>query len=182
MLSFRHSTSEGTLPQDDRLYRNFVQQQGLPAPSPASCRPLTAALVFQPRVAAPLILAATLLQSAALFLFIAVLQYWSALLPSLNPFDALYRLMSRWSPRVVPLPSAAAPRRFSMALAGTFAVLTSLAIHQSWWIAAYALEGFLLVAVTAVAVGRLCFGSFLYHIARGKGDFALRTLPWGRGV
>jgi hypothetical protein len=77
---------------------------------------------------------------------------------------------------------AASPRRFSMALAGAFAALTSLAIYQQWWIAAYLLEGFLLVAVTAVAVGRLCFGSFLYYLARGEKEFALRTLPWGRGA
>ena len=168
--------------QDDRFYRNFVLQQGLPALSPVTCRPLTAALVFQPRVVAPLIVAATLLQSAPFFFFLAVLQWWSALLPSLNPFDALYRLLSRWFPRAVSLPSAAPPRRFSMALAGAFAAFTSLAIHQGWLTIAYTLEGFLLVAVTAVALGRFCFGSFLYYLSHGEGDFAHRTLPWGRGV
>jgi hypothetical protein len=170
------------LPQADRLYHNFVLQQGLPAPTPATCRPLTAALVFQPRVVAPLIVAASLLQSAPFFLLLAGLQWWSALLPSLNPFDALYRLVSRWSPGAVPLPRAAPPRRFSMALAGAFAALTSLAIHQGWWVAAYTLEAFFVLAVTAVALGRFCFGSFLYFVLRGKGGFALRTLPWGRGA
>lgn len=170
------------MPQDDRFYRNFVQQQGLPAPSPATCRPLTAALVFQPRVVAPLILAASLLQSIPLFLLIAGLQWWSALFPALNPFDALYRFVSRWSPQAALLPVAAPPRRFSMVLAGVFAALTGLAIYQQWWIAAYILEGFLLIAVTAVALGRFCLGSFFYFLARGERDFALRTLPWGRGA
>jgi hypothetical protein len=170
------------LSQDDRYDRNFVLQQGLPAPSPGSCRPLSLALRFQPRLIAPLILLATIMQSAGLFLFLAGLQWWCALLPTLNPFDALYRALAQQHPSAVPLPLAPAPRRFAMALAGVFALLTSLCIHERWRLVSYALEAFFLVAVTAVAWGRLCFGSFLYLLFRGEARFALRTLPWGRGV
>jgi hypothetical protein len=46
----------------------------------------------------------------------------------------------------------------------------------------YGLEAFLLLAVGALAVGRLCFGSFIYFLLRGHVRFAFRTLPWGGGV
>lgn len=63
-----------------------------------------------------------------------------------------------------------------------FAVL-ALAL---WWGAlmprANPFDALMLIAVASVALGRLCFGSILYHLARGRIDFALRTLPWGRGA
>jgi len=167
---------------DDRPDRNFVIQQGLEPPTPEACRPLSAALRFQPRLVAPLILLATIMQSAELFLGLAGLQWWSALLPALNPFDALYRASFGRRVGAPSLPQAKAPRRFSMAVAGTFGLLTALAVAQGWRIAAYSLEAFFLLAVTAVAWGKLCFGSFFYYLLRGEGRFALATLPWGRGV
>jgi hypothetical protein len=170
------------LADDNRYDRNFVVQQGLEPPAAATCRPLSAALRFQPRLIAPLILIATLTQSAGLFLLLACVQWWSALVPTLNPFDALYRVTVGRSSTAVPLPVARAPRRFSMGMAGTFALFTSLAIYRQWWPAAYTLEAFFVVAVTAVAWGRLCFGSFLYYLFRGQVKFAVQTLPWGQGV
>jgi hypothetical protein len=128
------------------------------------------------------VLVGTLTQSGTLFLALAALLYWGVLLPSLNPFDALYRATFGRAPTAVPLPPSPVPRRFSMALAGTVALLTGLAIHHGWWPATYALEAFFLIAVIAVAWGRLCFGSFLYLVVRGHIRFALQTLPWGRGV
>lgn len=162
--------------------RNFVSQQGLEPPALEHCRSLSAALRFQPRVVAPLILLATVLQSADAFLLLAALQWWSALVPALNPFDALYRSTLGRRDGAAVLPRARAPRRFSMALAGTFGLLTALAIHEGWTVATYSLEAFFLIAVTAVALGRLCFGSFFYYLIRGERRFAVATLPWGRGV
>jgi hypothetical protein len=39
-----------------------------------------------------------------------------------------------------------------------------------------------LVAIGLVIVGRFCLGSFVFHLLRGNGEFARRTLPWGRGA
>jgi hypothetical protein len=44
------------------------------------------------------------------------------------------------------------------------------------------LEGLFLVAVAALAFGRFCLGSFVYHVVRGQVRFAIDTLPWGRGA
>jgi hypothetical protein len=48
---------------------------------------------------------------------------------------------------------------------------------------AWVLEAFVLVAIGLVIGGsRLCIGSFVFHVLRGNGEFAKRTLPWGRGA
>jgi hypothetical protein len=38
------------------------------------------------------------------------------------------------------------------------------------------------LAVAVLVFGRLCVGSFVYHLLRGEFAFAVRTLPWGRGA
>ena len=48
--------------------------------------------------------------------------------------------------------------------------------------AALVLEGFFMVAVGALLFGGFCFGSFLFHLLRGRADFARRTLPWATGA
>jgi hypothetical protein len=170
------------MPHDERVERNFIIQQGLPAPPPGSCQLLTAALLFQPRVVALLLLAAVFTQSSPGFLALACVLWWSAAFPSLSPFDALYRLYARRKPDAAPLPGAEPPRRFAQALAGTFAAVISLALSQEWRVLAYGAQLFFMLAVAALAYGRLCVGSFFYFVLRGQLRFALRTLPWGGGV
>lgn len=169
------------MPPDKRVDRNFLLQQGLPDPVPGSCQRLTRGLLFQPRVVALILVAAVLAQSAPAFFALAGLLWWSALLPALNPFDALYRLVTRRNPAAVALPQAPPPRRFAQGLAGAFAAIIGLALRQGWRDLAYGAEIFFLIAVAALAFGRLCFGSFIYFVLRGQFRFALRTLPWSRG-
>jgi hypothetical protein len=157
-------------------------QQGLPAPGPGACTVLAGALLFQPRVIGVVVIVLTVLQYAPGFLVLAGLLYWSALFPRWNPFEAVYRVLTRKNPGAATLPLAAPPRRFAQTLAGTTAALIGLAILGSQGIAAYALEAFLLVALAALSIGRFCFGSFFYYLLRGQFAFAIRTLPWGRGV
>ncbi|MCA1612435.1 MAG: hypothetical protein ABR610_06380 [Thermoanaerobaculia bacterium] len=35
---------------------------------------------------------------------------------------------------------------------------------------------------TAQVFGGFCLGSFVFHLIRGRGKFAKRTLPWARGA
>ena len=170
------------MPHDERVERNFIIQQGLPEPPPGSCQLLTAALLFQPRVVAVLLLAAVFTQSSPGFLALACVLWWSAAFPSLSPFDALYRLYARRKPDAAPVPRAEPPRRFAQALAGTFAAVISLALNQEWRELAYGAQLFFMLAVAALAYGRLCVGSFVYFVLRGQLRFAMRTLPWGGGV
>ena len=167
--------------ESERVDGNFILQQGLPAQSPAACSTLAGALLLQPRVIGVIVVILTVLQYAPGFIGLGVPLWWSALFPSENPFDAVYRVLALRNPDAPALPVAAPPRRFAQALAGTTALVIGIAIIRGWWTAAYALEAFLLLALAALAFGRFCFGSFFYHLLRGQFRFAIRTLPWGRG-
>jgi hypothetical protein len=70
--------------------RNFILQQGLDSPVEESCPIRFSALMFQPRVVGSIVLLAVVLQSPTIFLILSGVLWWSALLPRLNPFDAVY--------------------------------------------------------------------------------------------
>ncbi|HKT59014.1 MAG TPA: DUF4395 family protein [Gemmatimonadales bacterium] len=97
--------------------RHFIRSQGLDDALGASCEHQYSALMFQPRVVAVVVLLAILLQSAALFLVLAGILWWNALVPSGNPFDALYNraIAARWG--LPALGPAWPPRRFSQGMA-----------------------------------------------------------------
>lgn len=161
--------------------RNFVVQQGFVEPAPASCGLRFRSLMFQPRVVFVLVLVGLVLQHPAWWLGLGALLWWSAALPRLNPFDAVYNRTFGARPGAVPLTPAPAPRRFSQALAGAFSVGIGAALAAQLHGLAWGLEAFFLLAVLALAFGKLCFGSFLFHLIRGRASFAVRTLPWARG-
>jgi hypothetical protein len=158
--------------------RNFILQQGFENAPPETCHPRYSALLFQPRIVGLTVLIGVILQSPIVFLILWAILWWSALLPAWNPFDALYnRLKGAWGGeiRLTPAPG---PRRFAQGLAGTFALAIGLSLLVEWRIVANIFEGLFLVAIVALVFGRFCLGSFLYHLLRGRGDFARRTLPW----
>ena len=72
--------------------RNFILQQGFEEPAPAVCRRQYSALHFQPRTVFVCIVAGILFHSPPVFYLLCAVLWWSALLPKLNPFDALYNL------------------------------------------------------------------------------------------
>jgi hypothetical protein len=160
--------------------RNFILQQGLEAPAGAGCHQLSSALLFQPRIVGPLVLLGVILQSPKLFLGLGAVLWWSALFPRLNPFDALYNVTFGSRSGAARLEPALAPRRFSQGMAGTFGLAIGVALLWQAQTLAYVLQGFFLVAATAIGLGKFCLGSFIFHLIRGRAGFALRTLPWAR--
>lgn len=162
--------------------RHFILQQGLPEPAPASCSTQYSALLFQPRLVGLVLLAAIVLQDPRIFLCLAVVLWWSALFPRLNPFEALYNRTLALRPGRVPLGEAPGPRRFAQGMAGTFALAIGFALMSGWKAIALLLEGLLVVAVGALVFGGFCLGSFVFHVLNGRATFAKRTLPWARGA
>lgn len=162
--------------------RNFILQQGLEAPEPASCTRLSSALLFQPRVIGVILLAGTISQSRAVFAGLAALLWWCALVPRLNPFDAVYNGTLGSRPNAPKLGPAPSPRRFAQGMAATFATAIAATIATKFRIAAWVLQALFLAAVAALALGRFCLGSFVYHLVRGRTRFAVDTLPWNRGA
>ena len=175
-------TPDGLDPDSPHLVakRNFVLQQGFEAPSRESCALRYSALTFQPKIVAGLLLVGILFQSPVLFGILAALLWWSAALPNLNPFDAIHNLRSARSSEAIQLPAAPPPRRFAQALAGLFSAAISVALAFGVTTVAYALEFFFAAAVVALAFGRFCLGSFLFHLLIGRSEFARRTLPWAQ--
>jgi len=164
-----------------RSARNLILQQGIDVPPDEACVRLSSALVFQPRVVGIVALTGVVLQAPAIFAALALVLWWSAFFPRLNPFDAIYNGTSGARRGGVRLAPAPAPRRFAQGMAASFATAIALSLAGGHTTAAWILEGFMIVAVTAIALGRLCLGSFIFHLMTGRGGFAVRTLPWGRG-
>jgi hypothetical protein len=158
--------------------RNFILQQGLEEPVPKDTHPRFEALLFQPRLIGLTVLVGVALQSPAVFFGLGAVLWWSALLPRVNPFDALYNLTLGTRPGAIRLGPAPAPRRFAQGMAGTFALAIGAMLQLGSFITAYVLEGFLAVAIVALIFGRFCLGSYIYHLLRGEADFAGKTLPW----
>jgi hypothetical protein len=161
--------------------RNFVVQQGFVEPEPGGCVRLYGALMFQPRIVMGLVVVGIVSQWALWWAGLGALLWWSAALHRWNPFDALYNRTLGSRPGEARLTPAPAPRRFAQALAGSFSVGIAASLAAGLTGLAWGLEAFFLVAVAALAVGKLCFGSFLFHLLRGRAAFAVATLPWARG-
>lgn len=158
--------------------RNFIVQQGFS--EPAQCRALFGSLMFQPRIVMVLVAIGILTQWVPLWLGLGVVLWWSAAFPRWNPFDVLYNRTVGARPGAVPLTPAPAPRRFAQGMAGAFSLGIAASLVTGRIGLAWGLEAFFAVAVLALAFGRLCFGSFVFHIVNGRAAFAFRTLPWAR--
>ena len=138
--------------------------------------------MFQPRVIGVLVLAGVLLQSSTLFLTLSAVLWWSALIPRLNPFERLYNVLVAGRRGLPALTVAPGPRRFSQGMAATFMLLIGVSLLAGWHTLAWVFEALLLAALSALIFGSFCLGSYVFHLLTGNGDFAKRTLPWGRGA
>ena len=140
----------------------FVEQQGF-ADMPASSRAaLYDALMFQPRLISVLFTAGLILQRPEYFLALSAALLWSALLPTLSPFDALYNALIARPRRLPLLGPARAPRRFAQRMAGTSLLVIGVSLGMGWNMAAGVFEGLLAAALLAVVPGRFCLGSSLF--------------------
>jgi hypothetical protein len=162
--------------------RNFILQQGLEAPEPMSCTRMSSALLFQPRLVGMILMVGTITQSPAVFTILAALLWWCALLPRLNPFEFVYNHTLGRRSGSTALGPAPTPRRFAQGMAAAFATACAATMATGFWIAAWVLQALFILAVAALAFGRFCLGSFIYHLTRGRVSFAMGTLPWRRGA
>lgn len=166
---------------DPRSKRNFILQQGFPEPTPGACPARFDALLFQPWLIGVAVAAGVAFQSSGVFLALAAVLWWSALLPQWNPFDLAHdALFARRGARP-PSGPAPEPRRFAMAVAGGLTAGIGVALILGARSTAFALEAVLGVALVGLLAGRFCLGSFLYHLLRGRWAFARSTLPWAGG-
>jgi hypothetical protein len=126
------------------------------------------------------IVTAIVSQSPAAFVALAAVLWFSALLPNLNPFAAVYNWSMGNRREGFRLGIAPDPRRTAQVMAGAFALACALFTYFRHAIGAYIVEGFFLAAVLALTLGGFCLGSFVHHVFRGDSKFARNTLPWAR--
>ncbi len=182
-----HCVDDGVLAMESsatvsNVKRNFILQQGFPEPPSASCSSQYSALLFQPRLVGLVVLLGVILQAPQVFLALAGLLWWSAVFPRRNPFDALYNWSRSHRPGRVALSPAPGPRRFAAGMAGTLTLTIGILLLRGWNLTAVVLQGILIAAVAAMVFGGFCLGSFIFHLLRGRAAFAMRTLPWVRGL
>ncbi len=160
--------------------RNFVEQQGFRDAGSVACGHLFPALMFQPKLIGLLVAIGLVLQNGLFLLFLSAILWWNVLVPALNPFDALYNNLIAESKGGTRLMRAPAPRRFAQGMAGTFMLSIGVTLLLGWHIAAWIIEGMMVAALTALIFGKLCLGSYIFHLLRHDSAFANRTLPWVR--
>jgi hypothetical protein len=151
----------------------FIRQQGCSYPNPDDH--LYDALMLQPRIVGAFALLGILFQAPWLFLALSALLWWSALVPTRNPFDALYNFLVAHRRGRLPLGSAPAPRRFASSMAATLTLGISIALMLGARRVAWICEGLLAAAVATVVFGGFCAGSYLYYVLRRP--FARRSVP-----
>ncbi len=160
--------------------RNFVEQQGFRDTGADSCGHLFPALMFQPKLIGILVIIGLVLQNGLFFLILSAVLWWNVLVPGLNPFDALYNKLIA-EPKGLPrLTRAPAPRRFAQGMAATFMLAIGATLLLGWYGTALIFEGLMVAALSALIFGKLCLGSYIFHLLRHDSGFANRTLPWAR--
>jgi hypothetical protein len=68
-----------------------------------------------------------------------------------------------------------------MGMAASFMLGVAISLIAGWGTSAIVLQGFVVVAISALLFGKFCLGSYIFHILRGNLSHANRTLPWARG-
>ena len=142
----------------------FIRQQGFT--TQRADEQLYSALMLQPRIIGVIVALGVVVQSPMLFLVLSALLLWSALVPTRNPFDAIYNHAVARPRNLPPLGVAPAPRRFAMGMAGTVALTIGIALLVGAAITAWFFEGLFAVAVIQVVFGDICGAANLYHLLR----------------
>jgi len=151
----------------------FICQQGFPVPN---ANPhLYSALMVQPRMVGGVVVLGIVFQRPEVFLALAAVMAWAALVPSQNLFDAIYNYAVAYPRGLPPLRDAPAPRRFSQGFAAAMALAMGLALLDGAIAIAWLLEGAALVSIASVLVRRFCVPAHLYYLVR-------RTSSWMFGM
>jgi hypothetical protein len=159
---------------------NFIRQQGFRDAQPIACGAMFGALMWQPRVILVLVALGILFETGWYFIALAALLFWNALLARWSVFDAIH---NRWLAKndSFRLPPAPAPRRTAQGIAGVLSLAIGIAMITGHPALAWFLQVVFLIALSLLAFGRFCLGSFMYYVFTGQFAYAWRTMPWSRG-
>ena len=141
---------------------DFIRQQGF---TTEGCQDgLYSALMFQPRVIAGVVISGIVVQSPGLFLALSTVLWWSALVPSHNPFDAFFNRVMADPTRLAAMPAAPLARQFSQAAAGTLALSIAMTLFAGASHAAWLFEAVFVAGSMSAIVRRFCLPAWVYHL------------------
>ena len=140
----------------------FIRLQGFPIERASD--ELYSALMLQPRLVGVVSAFGIVTQSSLVFLALSAALLWSAIVPTCNPFDAIYGSLVARPRGLAPLDIAPAPRRFAMGMAGTVALTIGIALALGASITAWVFQGLFAVAVIQVVFGDICGAANVYHL------------------
>jgi hypothetical protein len=140
----------------------FIRMQGFTTPQVDE--ELYSALMLQPRIVGATVALGLVVQSPSLFLALSAALLWSALVPTRNPFDAIYNQAVAGPRGLPPLSTAPAPRRFAMGMAGTVALTIGIALLAGAVITAWVFEALFAVAALQVIFADICGAANLFHL------------------
>ena len=106
--------------------------------------------------------------------------WWSALVPNRNPFDAFFNHVMADPMRLAAMPAAPPPRRFSQAVAATFAMSVAITLFAGASRAAWLIEGVFVVGSMSVVVRRVCLPAYVYHLLWSRTPATPRPSRSGR--
>ena len=92
--------------------------------------------------------------------------WWGALVPSQNPFDAIYNHVVAYRRGLPPLGAAPMPRRFAGGAAGTLALAIGVALLAGATITAWILEAAFIGGVASAVFADFCVPAQTYHRLR----------------
>jgi hypothetical protein len=147
----------------------FIRQQGVTTPNVDDN--LYSALMLQPRIIGVIVALGIAVQRPLLFLILSAVLLWSALVPSRNPFDAIYNYLVARPRGLAPLDVAPNPRRFAMGMAGTVALTIGITLAAGASRTAWVFEGLFAVAVIQVVFGDIC-GAANVHLLLTRSPMA----------
>jgi hypothetical protein len=123
-------------------------------------------LRWTPLLSTGFIVAGTVLrQPMILWVFAAIALTGAA---GWHPFDAVFNSTLRHVLHLPQLPPNPPPRRFAMALAGAWALVTGLFFTLGWMAAGSVAGAVLAVAAVTVGTTHFCFGSLIFNLLGGR--------------
>jgi len=157
---------------------NFVRQQGFEDATTQSSGVQFQSLMWQPRLMALLVPFGLLLETGWYYIALGAVLWWSALVPRLSPFDAIYnRVVARRRNRQ-PLTPARGPRRLSQVLGGIFMMAIGLLMRAGRIQMAWTVFWIFILFLVLQVIGRFCAGASMFYLLTGKLAYLRRTMPW----
>jgi hypothetical protein len=142
----------------------YIRQQGFSGEDfPES---LYTALMLQPRLVGCLAAVGIVLQSAWIFVALAAMLWWGALVPTRNLFDAIYNHVVAYRHGLPPLGAAPTPRRFAGAESGTVALTIGVALLAGATSTAWIIQAVFAGGIVSAVFFDFCVPAYTYHLLR----------------